>query len=100
MPVVLASSAIVFTLGCDGPLSCGKCACPQIAIMLSGAFMLCRDRLRVDPTEYAVLAAEANVVPRAVRERVCEIMFEKLKVPALFLAKNAVRWGWRVPRLW
>uniref|UniRef100_A0A7S0R612 Actin-related protein 4 n=1 Tax=Chlamydomonas leiostraca TaxID=1034604 RepID=A0A7S0R612_9CHLO len=49
-----------------------------------------RERLRVDPTEYAVLAAEANVVPRAARERVCEIMFEKLRVPALYLAKNAV----------
>lgn len=44
----------------------------------------------MEPHEYAVLVAEANVVPRATRERVCEIMFEKLRVPALFLAKNAV----------
>lgn len=50
----------------------------------------CRDRLRVEPSEYAMLLAEPNDNSKAVREKVVELMFEKFNVPALFLAKNAV----------
>ncbi len=50
-----------------------------------------RDRLRANPAEYAVLLAEPNHLPKASRERAVELLFEKFKVPAVFLAKNAVR---------
>jgi actin-like protein 6A len=46
--------------------------------------------LRVDPKDFAVLLAEPNSMPRQSRERLVELMFDKLRVPAVFLAKNAV----------
>jgi hypothetical protein len=46
--------------------------------------------LKADPAEYAILLAEMNNAPKSMRERLVELMFDKFKVPALFLAKNAV----------
>ncbi|XXG71172.1 hypothetical protein AAC387_Pa07g0487 [Persea americana] len=49
-----------------------------------------RDRLLIDPTEHPMLLAEPSFNSPQQRERTAELMFEKYKVPALFLAKNAV----------
>ncbi|GAB4845316.1 Actin- protein 4 [Ancistrocladus abbreviatus] len=49
-----------------------------------------RECLLIDPTEHPMLVAEPSSNTQQQRERAVELMFEKYKVPALFLAKNAV----------
>ncbi|KAF8388449.1 hypothetical protein HHK36_027121 [Tetracentron sinense] len=49
-----------------------------------------RERLLIDPKEHPMLLAEPSSNTPQQRERTAELMFEKYKVPALFLAKNAV----------
>ncbi|KAL5973712.1 Actin-related protein 4 [Asimina triloba] len=49
-----------------------------------------RERLLIDPTEHPMLLAEPSSSTPQQRERTAELMFERYKVPALFLAKNAV----------
>ncbi|BAT72797.1 hypothetical protein LR48_Vigan11g080300 [Vigna angularis] len=49
-----------------------------------------RECLLVDPKERPMLLAEQCSNTQEQRERAAELMFEKYKVPALFLAKNAV----------
>ncbi|XP_030535458.1 actin-related protein 4 [Rhodamnia argentea] len=49
-----------------------------------------RECLLIDPTEHPMLLAEPSSNPQQQREKATELMFEKYKVPALFLAKNAV----------
>ncbi|XP_026400810.1 actin-related protein 4-like [Papaver somniferum] len=49
-----------------------------------------RDRLLIDPKEHPMLLSESSSNTPQQRERTAELMFEKYKVPALFLAKNAV----------
>ncbi|XP_078161240.1 actin-related protein 4 [Carex rostrata] len=49
-----------------------------------------RQRLLIDPTEHPMLLAESSINTAHQREKAAEIMFENYKVPALFLAKNAV----------
>ncbi|XP_010260462.1 PREDICTED: actin-related protein 4 [Nelumbo nucifera] len=49
-----------------------------------------RERLLIDPKEHPMLLAEPSSNSPQQRERTAELMFEKYKVPALFLAKNAV----------
>ncbi|KAG8471598.1 hypothetical protein CXB51_036912 [Gossypium anomalum] len=49
-----------------------------------------KDCLLVDPKEHPMLLAEPSSNTQQQRERTAELMFEKYKVPALFLAKNAV----------
>ncbi|KAJ0049058.1 hypothetical protein Pint_16426 [Pistacia integerrima] len=49
-----------------------------------------RECLLVDPKEHPMLLAEPSSNTQQQRERAAELMFEKYKVPALFLAKNAV----------
>ncbi|XP_022134917.1 actin-related protein 4 [Momordica charantia] len=49
-----------------------------------------RECLLIDPQEHPMLLAEPSSNAQQQRERTAEIMFEKYKVPALFLAKNAV----------
>ncbi|GAB2295388.1 Actin- protein 4 [Dionaea muscipula] len=49
-----------------------------------------RECLLVDPKEHPMLVAEPSANNPFQRERAAELMFEKYKVPALFLAKNAV----------
>ncbi|KAL6756186.1 actin family [Haematococcus lacustris] len=49
-----------------------------------------RERLRSDPKDFAIMMAEANATPKPSRDRLVELLFEKLRVPAIFLAKNAV----------
>ncbi|GLT54932.1 hypothetical protein SLA2020_280900 [Shorea laevis] len=46
--------------------------------------------LLIDPKEHPMLLAEPSSNTQQQRERTAEIMFEKYKVPQLFLAKNAV----------
>ncbi|XP_004304616.1 PREDICTED: actin-related protein 4-like [Fragaria vesca subsp. vesca] len=48
------------------------------------------DCLLVDPKERPVLLAEPSFNSQQQRERTVELMFEKYKVPVLFMAKNAV----------
>eukprot|EP00798_Chlamydomonas_sp_ICE-L_P024042 gene24042-9619_t len=48
-----------------------------------------KDRLRVNPAEYAIMLAEATNNTKEVREKTVELMFEKFNVPALFMARNA-----------
>jgi len=43
----------------------------------------------VEPKEYSLLLAN-NFSSRAERDKVCEIIFEKLEVPNLFLIRNSV----------
>ncbi|KAG7944536.1 hypothetical protein I3843_15G106800 [Carya illinoinensis] len=49
-----------------------------------------RECLLIDPQEHPMLLAEPSSNTQQQRERTAELMFEKYKVPALFLAKNAV----------
>ncbi|KAJ6803309.1 actin-related protein 4 isoform X2 [Iris pallida] len=49
-----------------------------------------RERLLIDPKEHPMLLAEPSSNTPQQRERAAELMFENYKVPALFLAKNAV----------
>ncbi|CAM8977114.1 unnamed protein product [Rhodiola kirilowii] len=49
-----------------------------------------RECLLIDPVEHPMLLAEPCFNTQQHRERAAELMFEKYKVPALFLAKNAV----------
>uniref|UniRef100_A0A803MIA2 Actin-related protein 4 n=1 Tax=Chenopodium quinoa TaxID=63459 RepID=A0A803MIA2_CHEQI len=49
-----------------------------------------RECLLIDPKEHPMLLAEPSANNQQQRERAAELMFEKYKVPALFLAKNAV----------
>ncbi|KMZ67761.1 Actin-related protein [Zostera marina] len=49
-----------------------------------------RERLLIDPKEHPMLLAEPSFNSPQQRERAAELMFETYKVPALFLAKNAV----------
>ncbi|GAB2231216.1 hypothetical protein Droror1_Dr00027505 [Drosera rotundifolia] len=49
-----------------------------------------KECLLVDPTDHSMLLAESSSSNPYQRERAAELMFEKYKVPALFLAKNAV----------
>lgn len=51
------------------------------------AFRKC---LLIDPKEHPMLLAEPSSNSPQQRERAAELMFESYKVPALFLAKNAV----------
>ncbi|CAE7327031.1 ACT3 [Symbiodinium necroappetens] len=48
------------------------------------------NELRVQPTEQAVLLAEAAPNPKANRERMTQIMFEVFYVPALYITTQAV----------
>jgi actin-like protein 6A len=49
-----------------------------------------RQRLLINPEEHPMLIAEPSTNTGQQREKAAELMFEKYKVPALFLAKNAV----------
>ncbi|KAJ3682299.1 hypothetical protein LUZ60_014872 [Juncus effusus] len=49
-----------------------------------------KQRLLIDPKEHPMLLAESSVNTPQQREKAAELMFENYKVPALFLAKNAV----------
>ncbi|KAM0832707.1 hypothetical protein ACQ4PT_064728 [Festuca glaucescens] len=49
-----------------------------------------RRRLLINPEEHPMLIAEPSTNSGQQREKAAELMFEKYKVPALFLAKNAV----------
>ncbi|XP_059641242.1 actin-related protein 4 isoform X1 [Cornus florida] len=49
-----------------------------------------RKCLLIDPEEHPMLLAEPSSNSQQQREKTAELMFEKYKVPALFLAKNAV----------
>ncbi|EOY32499.1 Actin-related protein 4 isoform 1 [Theobroma cacao] len=49
-----------------------------------------KECLLIDPKEHPMLLAEPSFNTQQQRERTAELMFEKYKVPALFLAKNAV----------
>ncbi|KAJ3165810.1 Actin-like protein 6B [Irineochytrium annulatum] len=46
------------------------------------------DRLRLDPAEHPLMFVEPAYNPRETREKLIELAFEKLNVPAFFLAKS------------
>ncbi|CAI9786875.1 unnamed protein product [Fraxinus pennsylvanica] len=50
-----------------------------------------RKCLLIDPKEHPMLLAEPCSNTQQQREKAAEIMFEKYQVPALFLAKNAIK---------
>lgn len=47
-------------------------------------------QLRLNPTEHPILLAESSFNTKPLREKNTELMFEKYKIPALFVSKNAV----------
>ncbi len=47
-------------------------------------------RLRLNPADHPIMLAEPSFNTKALREKSTEIMFEKYKIPALFISKNAV----------
>ncbi|KAL1197334.1 Actin-related protein 4 [Cardamine amara subsp. amara] len=49
-----------------------------------------RSCLMIDPKEHPMLLAEPPLNSQQQREKAAELMFEKYKVPALFMAKNPV----------
>lgn len=49
-----------------------------------------KDRLAVNPEEYAIMLAEPTHNTRAAREKAVEVLFESQHCPALYLAKSAV----------
>ena len=48
------------------------------------------DRLGVDPTQHPVILTEPPLNPKANREQMIQIMFERFKVPAAYVAIQAV----------
>lgn len=49
-----------------------------------------RGALLVNPSEHQVLLSEPTFNTKAIREKTTELLFEKYRVPALFLSKSAV----------
>ncbi len=80
------------------------CARARIARLLAPgvssrcAPVRCRDRLRVNPEESAVLLSEPSHNDRAGRERCVEVLFETCRCPAVFLARAAVLASFAVGR--
>mmetsp|Transcript_14127 Transcript_14127/g.38206 ORF Transcript_14127/g.38206 Transcript_14127/m.38206 type:complete len:438 (+) Transcript_14127:3436-4749(+) len=76
-----------YNLSNNQPSSDGFADWEIVEAILDHAF---RDRLSTDLSEYALMMAEPNAMPKRAREQAAELLFEKHKPPALFLAKNAV----------
>ena len=47
-------------------------------------------KLRLDPRELPILLTEAPLTPKANREKMTEVMFEKFQPPAIYVANQAV----------
>lgn len=43
------------------------------------------NELKVDPIEYNVMLTETSINPKENKEKMAQIMFEKFKIPKLFL---------------
>jgi len=48
------------------------------------------NEIRVEPTDYPVMLTEAPMNPKANREKMAEYMFEKYKVPKMYVGVQAV----------
>lgn len=57
-----------------------------------------KDQMRVNPEGHPIMMAEPTHNSRAAREKMVELLFEKYKAPAVFLAKNAVLSSFAVGR--
>lgn len=59
-----------------------------------------KERLKAISSEHAVVVSEHEFTPKADRERLFELMFEKFNTPAVFSSKQSVL-SWLVSRnLW
>lgn len=57
-----------------------------------------KDQMRINPEEHPIMMAEPTHNSKAAREKMVELLFEKYKAPAVFLAKNSVLSSFAVGR--
>lgn len=49
-----------------------------------------QNQLKVNSAEHNFILAEHELTTKADREKICELMFEKFKAPAIFTSKQSV----------
>jgi len=57
-----------------------------------------KDQMRINPEGHPIMMAEPTHNSKAAREKAVELLFEKYKAPAVFLAKNSVLSSFAVGR--
>ena len=55
-------------------------------MLITMVYLIVNKELRAAPSEHPVLMSEPPLNPAANREKMCEILFEKMNVPSFYLA--------------